>query len=305
MSSDDDGLRQVQRDDGAVIRYRACGPRDAAPPAILILDGIGCSGWAFKRILPALSERRRVILPDYRGHGRSPDPPRPWRLGMHVLADDAAAVCAHAGADRVIVVGFSMGFQVALEFFRRHRPRVAGMVSLAGPSGRVLQSFQGTHVFAHALPFVRAITRIGRDVTARAWKRLVPSPLTTQIGMATQLNADRLAAADFEFYTRQLAAVSPELFLAMLDEADRHSAEDVLPTIDVPTLVVAGARDTFVPLPTMRRLAFTIPHVRWEVLEAATHALPAEYPDEITETLRRFTAEVAAAANRAPAVGPR
>ena len=293
--SDDEALRECRRDDGAILRYQDSGPRDGSAPALLILDGIGCSGWAFKKIIPGLATERRVLRPHYRGHGRSPDPPRPWRLSMEVLADDAAAVCDHAGVRRVIAVGFSMGFQVALELLRRHRPRVSGLCSLAGPSGRVLQSFQGTDVFGHALPLVRALTRIARDLSARAWRRLVPSRWTTQIGLATQLNADRLAAADFEFYTRQLAEVNPELFVAMLEEADRHSAADLLPSIDVPALIVAGARDTFVPLPTMRALAFAIPRVRWEVIAAATHALPAEFPAEIEATLRRFAAEVDAA----------
>lgn len=292
---EDEGLRQIQREDGALVCYSVAGPTDAPPEAILILDGIGCSGWAFTRIVPRLAATRRVIRLHYRGHGRSPTPPRPWRLDMATLADDAAAACTHAGVRSAVVVGFSMGFQVALELYRRHRALVAGLVSLAGPSGRVLESFQGTHAFAHVLPVARAIVRIARDLTEKTWRRLVPSPLTTQIGMATQLNADRIAAADFEFYTRQLAAVNPELFLSMLDEANRHSAADLLPQIDVPTLIVAGARDTFVPLPTMRALAFAIAGVRWEVLPEGTHAIPAEYPAEIGETIARFADELAVA----------
>ncbi|MCB9566324.1 MAG: alpha/beta hydrolase [Myxococcales bacterium] len=287
-------LWRLRRDDGATICYQLLGPEDAAAPPLLILDGIGCSGWAFRRTLPVLARRQRIIVLHYRGHGSSPDPPRPWRLSMPTLADDAAAVLQHAAIDRVIAVGFSMGFQVALELFRRHRHTVAAMVSLAGPSGRVLRTFQGTRAFAHVLPFVRATTRIARDLTLKAWRSLVPSSLTLDLGLTLQGNADRLAAADFEFYTRQLAEVNPELFMAMLEEADRHSAADVLQGIDVPLMVVAGARDSFVPLETMRELAFAAPHVRWKVLAQATHALPAEFPDEITALLGDFADEVAA-----------
>lgn len=291
---------RIRRDDGAKLRLFVSGPRDAPEPAIFILDGLGCAGWAFERIVPQLSERRRVAWMHYRGHGQSPDPPRPWRLSIPTLADDAAAACEHLGLRSVVAVGFSMGFPVALELYRRHRSRVAGLVSLAGPSGRVLESFQGTSVFGRLLPLALATTRLARDATTRTWRKWLPSPLSRELGLRSgQVNADRIEAADFELYIRGIAAMNPELFLAVVDEAQRHSAADVLPTIAVPTLVIAGARDNFVPLATMRALAFAIPRVQWKVYPDATHALPAEFPHEIAAELLGFADQVAACASPA------
>ncbi|MFY0530716.1 alpha/beta fold hydrolase [Nannocystis pusilla] len=189
-----------------------------------------------------------------------PDPPRPWRLSIPTLADDAAAACEHLGIGPVVAVGFSMGFPVALELYRRHRERVAGLLSLAGPSGRVLDSFQGTQNFRRLLPLALAATKIARDVTTRTWRKWLPSPLSRELSLRSgQVNAERIEVADLELYMRGIAAMNPELFLAVVDEAQRHSAADVLPTIAVPTLVVAGARDNFVPLATMRALVAQIP----------------------------------------------
>lgn len=280
---------RLRRDDGASIRLFVSGPRDAPPPAILILDGLGCAGWAFERIVPLLSEQRRVVFMHYRGHGQSPDPPRPWRLSIPTLADDAAAACEHLGIGPVVAVGFSMGFPVALELYRRHRERVAGLLSLAGPSGRVLDSFQGTQNFRRLLPLALAATRIARDVTTRTWRKWLPSPLSRELSLRSgQVNAERIEVADLELYMRGIAAMNPELFLAVVDEAQRHSAADVLPTIAVPTLVVAGARDNFVPLATMRALVAQIPRAQWKVYPAATHALPAEFPLEIADEIAGF-----------------
>lgn len=286
---DEGTVVRLRRDDGASLRLFCHGPRDAPGPAILILDGIGCAGWAFERSLPMLSERHRIVLMHYRGHGKSPDPPRPWQLNIPVLADDAAAACEHLGLRSVVLVGFSMGFPVALEVYRRHRPLVAGLLSLAGPSGRVLTSFQGTQAFGRLLPLAVAVTRIAHDLTTRVWRRLLPSQLSREISLRSgQVNADRIEAADLELYMRGIAAMNPELFVTLLDEAHRHSAADVLPTIAVPTLVVAGARDSFVPITTMRALAFAIPRAQWKVYPDATHALPAEYPLEIAREILEF-----------------
>ncbi|MCA9714584.1 MAG: alpha/beta hydrolase [Myxococcales bacterium] len=287
------GARVIQLDrDGVQLHLELSGPPPAEDRhALLILDGIGCSGWAFKQIIPTLAARHPVLLMHYRGHGRSTVPPRPWKLGIEVLADDAAAACARVGLESVVAIGFSMGFQVALELFRRHRERVAGLVSLAGPSGRVLDSFQRTHVFGYALPLVSLATKAVPETTSKFWRAVTSHPLAREIGMRFQVNAERLDAADLDIYLRQVAEVDPELFTELLGAAHRHCADDLLPRVNVPTRIIAGARDSFVPLATMRELAFSIPHAQWQVLTDATHALPAEFPGRIADELLRFVAE--------------
>lgn len=282
----------LSRADGARIYVRALGPRESTEPALLILDGIGCAGWAFRKIAPQIAKRRQVVFVHYRGHGRSPTPPRPWHLGMHTLADDAAAASTALGIDRVVVLGFSMGFQVALEFYRRHHERTAGLISLAGPPGQPLESFRGTNTFAFALPFMVAATRMATQLTTRAWRSILPSRQVFDIGLRFEVNRARIDSRDFELYLRGMADISPELFVAMLEQAHRHCADDLLPRIRVPTLVIAGARDEFVPLPRLREMAFAIPGARWEVFDDATHALPAEYPDEIAERIAAFLDDI-------------
>lgn len=281
--------RMVERH-GATLWTGATGPLDA--PCVLILDGIGCSGWAFRRVVPRLSERLRVIQMHYRGHGRSPQPARPWRLSMPDLADDAAAVLEHWGIDHAIVVGFSMGFQVALEVFRRHRARVDALVSIAGPSGRVLSQFQGTDVFGHVLPLLQAATRHASEFSLKLWRTVLPSRWLPLIGLHTQLNPMRIELGDLEFYLRQMSEMNPELFADMLGEAARHCGEDILPRVRVPSLIIAGAGDRFVPVETLRKIAFAMPRSQWLVIDGASHALPAEYGPELAERLLRFADEV-------------
>ncbi len=280
--------RFLDRPDGASLCVQAWG--EPGKPCILILDGIGCAGWAFRRILPQLRDDFRILLMHYRGHGRSPNPPRPWRLGMDVLADDAEATLRSEGVEQAVLLGFSMGFQVGLETYKRHRSRVAGLISIAGPSGRAVAQFQGTDIVGYALPFLRAATRHASDLTVRLWKTLLPNPTLRRLGMQTQLNLDRIDMDDIEFYLSQMARMSPELFLELLQQAARHSTEDVMPRVRVPSLIIAGGKDRFIPLSTMRDVAFTIPGAQWVVMPDASHALPAEYPEDAADHIRRFAA---------------
>jgi pimeloyl-ACP methyl ester carboxylesterase len=112
------------------------------------------------------------------------------------------------------------------------------------------------------------------------------------VGLATQVNPLRVDTRDFDLYLRQVAEINPELFLGMLHAANQHDATDVLPTIQVPSLFLAGAADDFIPLKTIRTAAFSIPGSRLRSFDSATHALPAEFPAEVAKEIETFAAEL-------------
>jgi 3-oxoadipate enol-lactonase len=143
-------------------------------------------------------------------------------------------------------------------------------------------------VFAQLLPLLVGVTHLAQQMTNRIWRSVVPSRRAFDFALAHEVNRDRIDSRDFELYLRQMADINPELFVAMLEQAQRHTAEDLLPRIRVPTMVVAGAHDDFVPVARLRAMAFAIPGARWEVLDEATHALPAEYPEELALRLGDF-----------------
>ena len=293
-----DRTLRIERPDGAAVAADVFLPRSVAAggPPLLILDGIGCAGWAFRRIVPILRERSPVVFLYYRGHGRSPVPPRPWNLSMRDLALDAVAVVDAAGFGPACAVGFSMGFSVGLEICRLAPSKVCGLVSLAGPAGRVLDHFQGTDAFRELVPLVHRAAAVARDLLLPVWRTVLASRITRLVGLYTQVDPERVHEEDLEIYLHEMSRMDPELFLAMLEEAAAYDPSDFLASLSKPVLVVAGARDRFVPLPVLRKTAFEIPNARWEVVEEGTHALPAEHPARIGATVLAFAAEACGAA---------
>src|SRR5215471_6899276 len=91
---------------------------------LVLLDGIGCDGWAWIHIQPHLALRHRVLHGHYRGHGRSGPVTNLDDTGIEVLADDVLRVMNEAGLGRSVLVAHSMGTQVALEVYRHHPDRV-------------------------------------------------------------------------------------------------------------------------------------------------------------------------------------
>jgi pimeloyl-ACP methyl ester carboxylesterase len=71
-----------------------------------------------------------MLVPDLRGRGASARLPGPFGIAVHVA--DLIAVLDHAGADRAIVVGHSMGCNIAARFAADHPDRTAAVVLLDG-----------------------------------------------------------------------------------------------------------------------------------------------------------------------------
>ena len=102
-------------------------------PLVLLHGGLG-SGEMFTAILPLFAEKRRVILVDLQGHGRTADVDRP--LDARLMADDVAALIDHLDLDEADVVGYSLGGKVALQVAIRHPARVRRLVAASVPVRR-------------------------------------------------------------------------------------------------------------------------------------------------------------------------
>jgi pimeloyl-ACP methyl ester carboxylesterase len=72
-----------------------------------------------------------------------------------------------------------------------------------------------------------------------------------------------------------------------------HSAREVLPRIDVPTLILAGDRDQLTPVSSAERMQRAIRGSRLVVYPGHSHLLQVERPDDVHAEIERFLAETA------------
>ncbi len=97
-------------------------------PALLLLTGWCSSRARWKHAAPLLARHRRVVCFDWRGHGDSA--PAREDFGTAQLVDDALAVIADCGLERVIPCAASHSGWIAIELRRRLGHRVPAIVNL-------------------------------------------------------------------------------------------------------------------------------------------------------------------------------
>jgi pimeloyl-ACP methyl ester carboxylesterase len=104
-------------------------------PVFVLVHGVGLSHRSFSRLARVLAVHGAVLAPDLPGFGETTGPRR--RLGVDELADSLLPrldEVSSAGGDGapLVVVGHSMGAEIAVEIARR-RPRDVRALVLVGP----------------------------------------------------------------------------------------------------------------------------------------------------------------------------
>jgi len=237
---------------------RSCG----RGPTMVLLHGYAIGSTYLVPLAARLSREARVYAPDLPGHGLSEHDVRP--LTIPELARALEAFMDSQGLRAALVIGHSMGSQIAVEL-ARNRPDLTAGLLLVGP----------TCDSAAPTP----IQQILRGALTGFFER--PS-----------------------FYVWALidyGRAGLRLLLHELRELTAHRIDHVLPGINIPVRVVRGAHDYIAPQRwalTVAHLGKTAPP---KVLPRWGHCVQYSEPERIARIALDFASELdGAAAPRSP-----
>jgi pimeloyl-ACP methyl ester carboxylesterase len=117
--------------DGFKIFYREAGPANAT--ALLLLHGFPTSSHMFRELIPALSDRFRLIAPDLPGFGQSDMPSRDkFSYTFDRLAEVIERFTEVIGLTRFAIYAFDYGAPTGFRLAVRHPERITAIVSQNG-----------------------------------------------------------------------------------------------------------------------------------------------------------------------------
>jgi pimeloyl-ACP methyl ester carboxylesterase len=265
------------------VRERAGAPGLTA----LLCDGIACDGFIWRYLFDDLEPVGTVVHWNYRGHGRSSAPAEPENVDLRAFVGDLDAVRREIDQP-VLMVGHSMGCHLVLEGYRAHPEGIAGMVLLCGSVGRMTHTFKGSDALARALPALIAQVEKSPRLARAIWSN-VPPDAAARIALAMgEVDAAAIQPEDIVRYSEHVANLDLPMFLRMLQSLGNESAEDMLGSIAVPVLVIAGELDTFTPSRLSEQLAAGIPDSELIIEPGATHVVPIERRERVRDHIHDF-----------------
>ena len=266
--------------DGLSIRYLAAGE---GPPLVL-LHGAGDNSLDWRWVLPALARKHHVYAPDLPG---SPDSARPAADYSPAFFERFVASYVDAlGIGRATFVGNSLGGLVAFRLALSEPTRVTALVLVdsAGLGCAVNPAFTSVNVpllGEAAIPFWR--TAVG--AYQRAWGRTALLFAHPPGSVPREWLAEQCRLARSPGYLEAHLTV----LRALVDPGGQREVLVVrLPLLEIPTLIVWGARDRVFPESQAKDAAARLRRGSLAVIPDCGHLPHVECPDRFVAALDQF-----------------
>jgi pimeloyl-ACP methyl ester carboxylesterase len=238
---------------------------------ILLVHGFPLSRAIWQPQIEALKKNFRVIAPDLRGHGESSALAGVYT--MDAFAGDLQALITERKCGPAVVVGHSMGGYISFAFYRKFPQSVRALVLFCTRAGA--DSEEG---------------KSGRENLAKRAEREGASAVAERMLPKMLAPATASSRPDLVEHVRKIMLATSVNGLAgsLRGMAARSSASDLLPKINVPTLVIAGANDLIIPSQETVAMAEAIPAAQLCTISHAEHLASLENPAEVIMRLQEF-----------------
>ncbi len=296
-------MARVTAHDGAKLKVREIG----RGPVVILLHGFGMESRHWLPIVLPLAHKFRFVLPDFRGFGGSS------RLSCSescVLTSHArdldAVIRAYSHGQPVGLGGISMGASTSLRYMEmfgtdgiRHYAHIdqAPRISHAPDWPWGIFGGQGPERIRGWQPLLDKASKIDPQTPYEALppslRKQLHENLAGFMGAALSRNWMKWSAGQLmrvPQISRQLVPLDNwhTLYQHMRAYTEReYDFRKLLPTLDVPTTVIAGRRSEMYPWEGQARMAAALPNARLVTLENSGHVPLIDQPIACIRTLER------------------
>ncbi|MEA3201979.1 MAG: hypothetical protein QOE90_3407 [Thermoplasmata archaeon] len=269
-------LRPVAGLDTWIVR---AGPQRGTP--IVFLHGTPTSAYEWRGVIEAMHEQADCVAFDWPGFGMSAKP----RKGDYTHAARAAHLRATLdvlGLAQVDLVAHDIGGPAALLFATESPERVRRLA--------LLNTTVYRKDFRPPLPALTQLVPIVRGF-AKPFLNQPAFEIFFKQGLARPERMSRETLdAHWRLATREGGKESVLATWAQLPEgmAALEAAREKLASLKLPTLVLFGAEDPWLPPPIAERLVKAIPGAQLQLLPGAGHFVAEDAPEEVAERLLSF-----------------
>lgn len=243
----------------------------AGRPALVFVHGFTGSSSAWAGYEKELGGNYNLVFLDWRGHGKSKKFTKCGDYAIEKISADLSDLFDELKIAKAVLVSHSYGSLIALDLFAKRPAAISGLIFLA-PDNRVGEPLW---------------IKIGEFLLSG-----IPSVLFGPFGnnYGIHLDYSNLPTGDWSF-KRILADIGNTTFRAYcyyFKRINEFNIEKIMENINVPVLIVHGARDSIFPAKNSVLLAKKIKKARLKILPGANHILVLNNASEIIGEIDDF-----------------
>lgn len=250
--------------DGAELNLLSAG----CGPTLLMLPGWSQTAAMFKHQLSGLSDAMHVMALDPRGHGDSSNAPDGYTIEQ--FADDLHSVIDQLGLKDITLLGHSLSNTVFWSYLHTHQDHRIKRLVIADQSpvlclartGSPEERLESGVIFTpdqleeHCAALKASAEADDGGEQARSFTADMIKPMFSP----------GLAEAEFAWAVEENLKFPRELAARLLNDGSLHDWRAIIPTLDIPTLVIGG-RKSVVPWQSQAWIGSSIPGARTVILE--------------------------------------
>ncbi|MBX7147632.1 alpha/beta hydrolase [bacterium] len=259
---------------------------------IFLFNGLGGNITAWMPLINAFGENYKFVTWDYRGLFKSKPPKDIKKLRIEDHVRDAEILIEKEKIKKARVVGWSMGVQVALEYYRDHASFYESMVLMNGTYGFPFDTALNSPILKYILP---TVNDLAKKIAPKIQPTIMPiahkvmdseafMELVIKLGLV-HANLDR---AVFKDVAKDMVTCDLLMYHEILTHLSEHDASNVLPKVKVPVLVIGGGEDRLTPVVTAEKMAHKISTSELLIIPNGTHYSILEFPDIINLRVKQF-----------------
>jgi len=266
---------RISRPDAPSLALHEAGSGEAT---FLLIHGFGEGGFVWNQFLPHLAPYGRAIALDLRGHGDS-DWDVDARYGTAAHLDDAMFAVRTLQPEKIILIGHSLGGEVAIRLTARHAELVAGLIVVDfGPelnleaTARIRQDFAAeNHAYADCAEYAARLEQKQPMISPALRQSLARDALRAGSGGGYRLKRDPAMGTNGPLDSSPLPPLWP-----------------ILQEIQCPVLVVRGAGSSVLSLAAAQRMVGVLGKGYFTSIRLAGHGVMTDNPTEFAAATLSF-----------------
>lgn len=232
---------------------------------VVCLHAFALDHTVWSDVAKELRSSYRLILPDLRGHEKSPIPE--GKYSMRDMGGDVISILDSLNIEKACFIGHSMGGYVVLAVVKYFRERVIGIGLVA------------SHAYADSDEKKKS-----RMEDVKKLKTMSPSEVLREMSLKLTRNQKIQG-----YCIKKIYEMDPKGVIGSLaGMAEREDSINSLRDLGIPVGIIAGKDDQIIPITTCREMSKTINPSFYLEIEGCGHMPMMEKPEIVSSAIKNF-----------------